>query len=163
MQIHGRGELTFEERLAVELDYVENLSIGRDLRILALTPVSIDPRHRRLLNAPAATVIVPTVTPSLAVRLLRLAGRARSGVRDDRRRQRDRRLGTRAATAGLEGASVLRLEENLGYSRAVNLAARRAQGDVLVLLNDDSVVDQATSSGSPAPSTLPAGSRWPRG
>ena len=41
MQIHGRGELTFEERLAVELDYVENVSIGRDLRILALTPVSV--------------------------------------------------------------------------------------------------------------------------
>jgi lipopolysaccharide/colanic/teichoic acid biosynthesis glycosyltransferase len=41
MQIHGRGELTFEERLAVELDYVEHVSIGRDLRILALTPVSI--------------------------------------------------------------------------------------------------------------------------
>jgi exopolysaccharide biosynthesis polyprenyl glycosylphosphotransferase len=41
MQIHGRGELTFEERLAVELDYVENLSLGRDLRILALTPVSV--------------------------------------------------------------------------------------------------------------------------
>jgi lipopolysaccharide/colanic/teichoic acid biosynthesis glycosyltransferase len=41
MQIHGRGELTFEERLAVELDYVENLSIGRDLRILALTPINV--------------------------------------------------------------------------------------------------------------------------
>ena len=41
MQIHGRAELTFEERLAVELDYVENLSIGRDLRILALTPVNV--------------------------------------------------------------------------------------------------------------------------
>jgi lipopolysaccharide/colanic/teichoic acid biosynthesis glycosyltransferase len=41
MQIHGRGELTFEERLAVELDYVENLSIGRDIRILALTPISV--------------------------------------------------------------------------------------------------------------------------
>jgi lipopolysaccharide/colanic/teichoic acid biosynthesis glycosyltransferase len=41
MQVHGRGELTFDERLAVELDYVENLSIGRDLRILALTPVSV--------------------------------------------------------------------------------------------------------------------------
>jgi exopolysaccharide biosynthesis polyprenyl glycosylphosphotransferase len=41
MQVHGRGELTFEERLAVELDYVENLSIGRDIRILALTPVSV--------------------------------------------------------------------------------------------------------------------------
>jgi exopolysaccharide biosynthesis polyprenyl glycosylphosphotransferase len=41
MQVHGRGELTFEERLAVELDYIENLSIGRDLRILALTPLSV--------------------------------------------------------------------------------------------------------------------------
>jgi lipopolysaccharide/colanic/teichoic acid biosynthesis glycosyltransferase len=41
MQIHGRGELTFEERLAIELDYVESLSIGRDLRIIALTPVNI--------------------------------------------------------------------------------------------------------------------------
>src|SRR5262249_7248412 len=41
MQVHGRGELTFEERLGVELDYVENLSIGRDLRILALTPISV--------------------------------------------------------------------------------------------------------------------------
>ena len=41
MQVHGRGELTFPERLAVELDYVENLSLGRDLRILALTPISV--------------------------------------------------------------------------------------------------------------------------
>jgi lipopolysaccharide/colanic/teichoic acid biosynthesis glycosyltransferase len=41
MQIHGRGELNFSERLAVELEYVENLSLGRDLRILALTPVSV--------------------------------------------------------------------------------------------------------------------------
>jgi exopolysaccharide biosynthesis polyprenyl glycosylphosphotransferase len=41
MQVHGRGELTFEERLAIELDYVENISIGRDLRILALTPLNV--------------------------------------------------------------------------------------------------------------------------
>jgi exopolysaccharide biosynthesis polyprenyl glycosylphosphotransferase len=37
MQIYGRGRLTFEERLAVERDYVENISVGRDLHILALT------------------------------------------------------------------------------------------------------------------------------
>jgi exopolysaccharide biosynthesis polyprenyl glycosylphosphotransferase len=37
MQVYGRGELTFAERLAVELDYVENLSLAQDLRILALT------------------------------------------------------------------------------------------------------------------------------
>jgi exopolysaccharide biosynthesis polyprenyl glycosylphosphotransferase len=37
MQVFGRGDLTFDERLAVERDYVENVSLGRDLRIIALT------------------------------------------------------------------------------------------------------------------------------
>ncbi len=37
MQVFGRGALTFEERLAVERAYIENLSLGRDLRILGLT------------------------------------------------------------------------------------------------------------------------------
>jgi lipopolysaccharide/colanic/teichoic acid biosynthesis glycosyltransferase len=37
MQIYGRGELSLEERVAVELDYIENLSLGRDLRILVHT------------------------------------------------------------------------------------------------------------------------------
>lgn len=37
MQICGRGELSLEERLAVELDYIDNLSLGRDLRILVHT------------------------------------------------------------------------------------------------------------------------------
>jgi exopolysaccharide biosynthesis polyprenyl glycosylphosphotransferase len=37
MQVFGRGELTFEERLAVERDYIENMSLGRDLQILAMT------------------------------------------------------------------------------------------------------------------------------
>ena len=32
MQVFGRGELSFEERLAVERDYIENLSISRDLQ-----------------------------------------------------------------------------------------------------------------------------------
>ena len=37
MQVYGRGELTFDERLAVEREYIDNLSLARDLRILALT------------------------------------------------------------------------------------------------------------------------------
>jgi exopolysaccharide biosynthesis polyprenyl glycosylphosphotransferase len=41
MQVYGRGELTFEERLAVERDYIENMSLGRDLHILALTVSSV--------------------------------------------------------------------------------------------------------------------------
>jgi N-acetylglucosaminyl-diphospho-decaprenol L-rhamnosyltransferase len=45
-----------------------------------------------------------------------------------------------AALAGIESGPVrvIRLPENLGYSRAMNLGAREARGDVLVLLNDDS-------------------------
>ena len=37
MQVFGRGELTFSERLAVELQYIENPSLGQDLRILIHT------------------------------------------------------------------------------------------------------------------------------
>jgi exopolysaccharide biosynthesis polyprenyl glycosylphosphotransferase len=37
MQVFGRGDLSFHERLAVELDYIENLSLARDLRIIAET------------------------------------------------------------------------------------------------------------------------------
>jgi exopolysaccharide biosynthesis polyprenyl glycosylphosphotransferase len=37
MQVYGRGELRFDERLAVERDYIEDLSLRRDARILLLT------------------------------------------------------------------------------------------------------------------------------
>ena len=37
MQVFGRAELSFEERLAVEIDYVENVSIGRDLALIMQT------------------------------------------------------------------------------------------------------------------------------
>jgi exopolysaccharide biosynthesis polyprenyl glycosylphosphotransferase len=38
MQVYGRGDLTFEERLALERDYLDNLSITGDLAILVRTP-----------------------------------------------------------------------------------------------------------------------------
>lgn len=37
MQVHGRGELTFSERVAVEREYVENYSIRKDAKILLRT------------------------------------------------------------------------------------------------------------------------------
>ncbi|MBN1530587.1 MAG: sugar transferase [Thermoleophilaceae bacterium] len=37
MQVHGRGELTFQERLAVEREYVENYSPRKDIKILMRT------------------------------------------------------------------------------------------------------------------------------
>jgi exopolysaccharide biosynthesis polyprenyl glycosylphosphotransferase len=36
-QVYGRSELSFDEVLAVEREYVENLSLGRDLRIILMT------------------------------------------------------------------------------------------------------------------------------
>ena len=42
MQVFGRGDLDFDERLAVEREYIENVSLGRDIRILVMTiPVVI--------------------------------------------------------------------------------------------------------------------------
>ncbi len=90
----------------------------------------------------SATVIVPTVTPERVARLL--SSLARSGgsfetiVVDN---------GTGDASldraAGeLENGHVVRLDSNLGYSRAINEGARRAEGEVLVLLNDDSEVEE---------------------
>lgn len=38
MQVYGRSDLTFEERLAMERDYLDNLSLLTDLAILIRTP-----------------------------------------------------------------------------------------------------------------------------
>jgi exopolysaccharide biosynthesis polyprenyl glycosylphosphotransferase len=45
MQVYGRGELTFDERLAVEREYVENLSLARDARIVLMTLPAVFRRH----------------------------------------------------------------------------------------------------------------------
>ncbi len=62
------------------------------------------------------------------------------------------RLGSR-----FEGVEVIRLERNAGYSAAVNLAARRATGGALVLLNDDSVCDPGYVEAIMAPLDRSAG------
>jgi lipopolysaccharide/colanic/teichoic acid biosynthesis glycosyltransferase len=41
MQVYGRADLTFEERLAMERDYLDNLSVAGDLAILLRTPGAI--------------------------------------------------------------------------------------------------------------------------
>jgi exopolysaccharide biosynthesis polyprenyl glycosylphosphotransferase len=41
MQVYGRSDLTFEERLALERDYLDNLSVLTDMAILLRTPRAI--------------------------------------------------------------------------------------------------------------------------
>jgi N-acetylglucosaminyl-diphospho-decaprenol L-rhamnosyltransferase len=86
----------------------------------------------------AATVIVPTARggPSLALLLESLRGQSgmleilvvANGTPESALPEID---------SESESIQVIPLSENLGYGRAVNLAARRARGDALVLLNDD--------------------------
>ncbi len=49
--------------------------------------------------------------------------------------------GVGAAVDSLAGVEVLRLDRNAGYTGAINLGVERADGEVVVLLNDDCVVD----------------------
>jgi len=41
MQVNGRGDLKLAERLRLELDYIDNYSLARDLDILVRTVPSI--------------------------------------------------------------------------------------------------------------------------
>jgi len=41
MQVYGRGDLSFEERLAMERDYLDNISLTSDLALLLRTPAAI--------------------------------------------------------------------------------------------------------------------------
>jgi len=41
MQVYGRGSLSFEERLALERDYLDNLTVSGDLAILLRTPRAV--------------------------------------------------------------------------------------------------------------------------
>jgi exopolysaccharide biosynthesis polyprenyl glycosylphosphotransferase len=45
MQVHGRGELSFQERMAVEREYVENYSLSKDLQILLRTASAVARGH----------------------------------------------------------------------------------------------------------------------
>jgi GT2 family glycosyltransferase len=86
-------------------------------------------------------VIVPTVTPSLAVAMLRSLATAVESFETIVVDNGTAAAELERAVGQLDGARVLRLDRNLGYGRAVNRAAHRAEGEALVLLNDDSAVD----------------------
>jgi exopolysaccharide biosynthesis polyprenyl glycosylphosphotransferase len=45
MQVHGRGELSFQERMAVEREYVENYSLRKDPKIMLRTVSTIFRAH----------------------------------------------------------------------------------------------------------------------
>ncbi|MBK5218436.1 MAG: glycosyltransferase family 2 protein [Thermoleophilia bacterium] len=90
----------------------------------------------------SATIVVPTMSDATRIRPLldslrgQLAGNELIVVDNA---SPDPALA--AIPAELPNTRVLRLERNVGFSRAVNLAAAQATGEVLILVNDDCVCD----------------------
>jgi N-acetylglucosaminyl-diphospho-decaprenol L-rhamnosyltransferase len=90
---------------------------------------------------PTASVVVPTIGESRLRRLLdSLAAQtvAHETIVVD---NGSPGTGVRDLCASYAGVEVLRLDRNEGYSRACNLAAAGADGDAVVLLNDDCVCE----------------------
>ena len=102
----------------------------------------------------SATVVVPTQD---AERLDRMLGSIASG--DHQTIVVDNGSGGSVASicAAHQGVEVVSLETNLGYTRAVNIGARRAEGERLVLLNDDCVCDPGFVEAITAPIDPSAG------
>ena len=75
LQIYGcgRGDLSLEERLAVELDYIENLSLARNFEMLKHT---VGP----VLNGRDGRILTADLRPQ---RLFRIAPVAERWDRDD--------------------------------------------------------------------------------
>lgn len=58
MQVSGRGALTFSERLALELEYIEHFSLWRDFVILAQTLPVVTWARGRIDAAPPRLVFL---------------------------------------------------------------------------------------------------------
>jgi N-acetylglucosaminyl-diphospho-decaprenol L-rhamnosyltransferase len=90
------------------------------------------------MAARTATVVVPTLDAKrVAALLASLDGGEHQTIVIDNGSAGD---GV-AAVCAEHGAEVVRLERNVGYSAAVNLGAARAEGEAIVLVNDDCVCD----------------------
>jgi N-acetylglucosaminyl-diphospho-decaprenol L-rhamnosyltransferase len=89
----------------------------------------------------SASVIVPSLSGDRVARLLRSLAKQTAEHQVLVVDNGSRDAAVSRACREHPAAEPLRLEENAGFSRAVNLAAGRAEGEAIVLVNDDSVCD----------------------
>ena len=89
---------------------------------------------------PSISVVVPTVT---AARVARLLDSLAAQTADHQTIVVDNGLGAHGEELErrFAGIEVLRPGSNVGYSRGCNLGAEQAEGEALVLVNDDCVCD----------------------
>lgn len=90
----------------------------------------------------SASVIVPTVDGG--DRLARLLGSLARQTTEHQAIVVDNGSASASASRvceGFPGVEVVRLDRNAGFGRAINIAVRRAEGEAIVLVNDDSTCD----------------------
>lgn len=93
-----------------------------------VTIIVVTYRNRGLCEACLAAVARNTPWPGLEVLVVDNGSRDGTARMLEELRARDRRV------------QVISNDDNLGFARAANQGLRRAQGDIVVLLNDDTVV-----------------------
>lgn len=93
------------------------------------------------MSVRSQTVIVPTLSADRCKGILASLEMEGSDFETIVVDNRDHHAISAAPIPETTGVRVLSPGRNLGYSAAVNLAAREAKGDALVLLNDDCLVD----------------------
>ena len=169
MQVYGRSDLTFEERLAMERDYLDNLSLLTDLAILLRTPRAIirgdgaySGRRPRCAHAPTSrSSIVSHGAEALLRRCLRslrehppAAAEMRVTVVDS---------GSPDGTPDMverEFPEVRLLRRgNIGFSAANNLVLRESEAAAVLLLNPDTEVYAGTLDAALARLALGAADR----
>lgn len=64
---------------------------------------------------------------------------------------------TRDVLAAYPEVDVLRFDENLGFGAAINRGAERAEGEALILINDDCIIDPVFVEAIAAPLDAPRG------
>ena len=92
-------------------------------------------------SPPSVTVVVPALSPDRLPRLLDSLARQTASLQTIVVDNGSPDASVGALCGAYDGVEVLTLERNEGYSRACNLGAAKGDGDVLVLVNDDCVLD----------------------
>ena len=93
------------------------------------------------MSSPSVTVVVPTLSADRLPRLLESLAEQSAAHQTIVIDNGSPGKAVSELCGRYDGVEVMRMESNQGYSRACNLGAAQADGEILILVNDDCVCD----------------------